>query len=103
MPEHLRGLLVSRQLAVDPPHGIMLEDSDVPLVLLLELSSLPLGLAATARHFLDFQEMVAGAVEDLGRGVVRPLSDAAQEAGSFAEALFPWPAFCAARIDLGLS
>ena len=73
------------------------------LVLLFELSSLPADLLAVERHFLDFQEIVVGAVEDLGRGAARPLSDAAQEAGGFAEALFPRPPSGAAQTDLGLT
>ena len=73
------------------------------LVLLFELSSLPLDLLAAERHFLDFQEIVLGAVEDVGRGSARPLSDAAQEVGGFAEAMFPQPATGAAQSGLGLT
>ena len=73
------------------------------LVLLFELSSLPLDLLAAERHFLDFQEIVLGAVEDVGRGSARPLSDAAQEVGGFAEAMFPQPATGVAQSSLGLT
>ena len=73
------------------------------LVLLFELSSLPLDLLAAERHFLDFQEIVLGAVEDVGRGSARPLSDAAQEVGGFAEAMFPQPAAGAAQSGLGFT
>ena len=73
------------------------------LVLLFELSSLPLDLLAAERHFLDFQEIVLGAVEDVGRGSARPLSDAAQEVGGFAEAMFPQPATGVAQSSLDLT